>query len=140
MADIKFQDNTMQIMSEIEQEAVNWLEEASGEIINRTVKKSRRRTGQTAGEWDHVIDKSKLTSTIGNPMENALWEEYGTGEYALYGNGRRGGWFYKDKVTGKWHHTYGKKPNRAFHNSFKELEKPLQTMAQNFYRRLSGGK
>ena len=41
----------------------------------------------------------------------------GTGEYALHGDGRKGGWHYKDD-DGKWHHTYGKTPTRALHNAF----------------------
>jgi hypothetical protein len=28
---------------------------------------------------------------------NAVYEEFGTGEYAFNGNGRKGGWFYVDE-------------------------------------------
>lgn len=58
-----------------------------------------------------------MTATIGNPEENAIWEELGTGEYALEGKGRKGGWFYKDE-KGEGHFTYGKKPMRMLHNAF----------------------
>jgi hypothetical protein len=54
-------------------------------------------------------------------MENAIWEEFGTGEYALEGNGRKGGWCYVDK-DGKGHFTYGKKPNRALFNAHEKLK------------------
>ena len=44
-------------------------------------------------EWTYQVDESKLEATIGNPMENAIWEEFGTGEYALNGDGRKGKWY-----------------------------------------------
>ena len=40
-----------------------------------------------------------------------------TGEYALEGNGRKGGWAYKD-AKGEWHYTKGKMPSRAFYKAF----------------------
>ena len=55
-------------------------------------------------------------ATVGSPLENAIWEEFGTGEYALKGDGRKGGWFYEDE-EGVGHFTHGKKPSRALHNA-----------------------
>jgi hypothetical protein len=53
--------------------------------------------------------KQRIKSLCGN---NIL-----TGEYALYDNGRKGGWHYQDE-DGTWHHTYGKTPTRALHNAY----------------------
>lgn len=61
--------------------------------------------------------EGEMTATIGNPEENALWEELGTGEYAVNHDGRKGGWFYKDE-KGEGHFTYGKKPMRMLQNAF----------------------
>ena len=47
----------------------------------------------------------------------AIWEEFGTGEYALHGDGRKGGWFYEDE-KGVGHFTHGKQPKRPLHNAF----------------------
>ncbi|MDL2224677.1 hypothetical protein LJC20_00490 [Eubacteriales bacterium OttesenSCG-928-M02] len=139
MADVVFKDNTLQVMAAIEQKALAFLYEAAGEIESQTIQKSRRDTGQTAGSFQHVVDEGRLVAHIGSSMENAIWEEYGTGEFALKGNGRKGGWRYKDK-KGDWHFTMGKRPNRAFYSAFKELERPIQTMAQKYYRELNNGK
>ena len=38
---------------------------------------------QQKGQWTNVVDESKLEATIGNPMEQSIWTELGTGEYAL---------------------------------------------------------
>jgi len=137
VADITFQDNTIAISNSIEDRAAAFLDEAAGEMASKTAARSRRRTGQTAGAWDYTLDRGKLEATVGNPLKNAIWEEYGTGEYALMGNGRRGGWVYKDPVTGQFYHTYGKTPNRAFYTTFKELENPIVEMAQKFFRELN---
>jgi len=40
----------------------------------------------------------------------AVWVEYGTGIYAAKGDGRKGGWVYKDEATGKFIWTMGNKP------------------------------
>ena len=75
------------------------------------------------------MDESKGEAHVGSPLENAIWEEFGTGEYALNDNGRKGGWHYKDE-KGKWHHTFGKSPNRALHNSFVTLKSALIRRAE----------
>ena len=54
---------------------------------------------------------------IGSSDQNAIWEEFGTGEHALQGNGRKGGWSYQDE-KGDWHYTTGKKPSRAFFKAY----------------------
>ena len=70
------------------------------------------------------MDESKGETTVGNPLENAIWEEFGTGEFAINGDGRKGGWYYKDE-EGKWHHTYGKTPHRAFKRAYDSLKNAL---------------
>ena len=70
-------------------------------------------------------------SVIGNPLENAIWEEYGTGEYALKGNGRKKPWVYKDE-RGNWHTTHGKKPLRPLQKAF-DKTKGKDHQATGFY-------
>ena len=104
---------------------IAYLYEAGGEL-EAQVKRNQRvgKTGQTKNEWTYVVDESKGIATVGNPLENAIWEEFGTGEYALNGDGRKGGWYYQDE-EGNWHHTYGKQPHRAFHRAFTSLKSAL---------------
>ena len=64
------------------------------------------------------------------PLENAIWNEYGTGEYALEGNGRKGGWSYKDD-HGDWHHTFGKQPERTFDKAYKGLKPKIIKRAED---------
>lgn len=125
MGSIKFEDNRVKCKAALADAGVAFLYEAAGELVSQTARNSRVRTGQTKGSWDYNIDESELVATIGSPLENAIWEEFGTGEYALGGNGRKTPWRYKDD-KGEWHTTTGKKPNRALWNAMETLKPSLQ--------------
>lgn len=66
---------------------------------------------------------------IGSNLENAIWEEFGTGKYVLHGNGRKGGCTYRDE-KGKYHHTYGKLPNRPLYKAFTALKNKIIKRAE----------
>lgn len=70
---------------------------------------------------------------VGSPLENAVWEEFGTGDYALNGNGRKGGWAYEDDY-GEWHFTHGKRPRRALHNAFETKKSALIRRAEEIMK------
>lgn len=117
MAHVEFTDNTIQVQDAISDKIYAVLEECAAELEAQAARNTRVDTGQTKGNWQHVVAESENTAYIGNPLENAIWEEFGTGEYALEGDGRKGGWTYKDEA-GEWHYTHGKKPNRALWNAY----------------------
>ena len=117
MADVEFHDYSIQVKDALEDGVLQFLEEAGFTLERQAANNTRVGTGETAGKWSHIVDDSAKECTIGNPLENAIWEELGTGEYALKGNGRKGGWHYRDDA-GNWHHTYGKTPTRALYNAF----------------------
>jgi hypothetical protein len=115
---VEFQDFSIQVKDALENAVIQYLDEAGATLERQAANNTRIGTGETAGTWTHVVDEGKQECVIGNPLENAIWEEFGTGEFALGGDGRRGGWVYKDEDDGKFHHTYGKTPTRALHNAF----------------------
>ncbi len=51
-------------------------------------------TGNLAGSITSEVDAENLVVRIGTPVEYAPYVEFGTGEYAEGGNGRKGGWVY----------------------------------------------
>ena len=129
MANVEFHDNTIAVTDAIKGAAIAFLKEAAGELQSQTQRNTRVDTGQTKGAWDYKVDESKLEAIVGNPLENAIWEEMGTGEYAQNGNGRKGGWSYKDD-HGDWHHTFGKKPERTFDKAYKGLKPKIIKRAE----------
>lgn len=117
MATVIFEDHREDIEDEIRDVVIAWLYEASGEIQAQTIrnidKDERVDTGQTKNSWTYKVDEDKLESTVGSPLQNAIWEEYGTGQYALAGNGRKTPWKYRDR-HGDWHTTTGKNQQGHF--------------------------
>jgi len=142
---VKFEDNSIKVKAELDDACIAFLHEAGLTMQRQAANNTRVASGDTAGAWDYAVDRGQLEVTIGNPMQNAIWEEFGTGEYALKGNGRKGWWVYvKDSGTSTTsssqnqytleeakavaaylrsqgldaYYTNGKKPSRALHNAF----------------------
>jgi hypothetical protein len=130
MGNVVFEDYTVKVQGAIDDRINAVLEEVAGEIESAAKRNTRVDTGQLKNSWQHIIDDAAHTATIGSPLENAIWEEFGTGEHALNGNGRKGGWSYKDE-KGNWWHTYGKTPSRAFHKAFTSLKSKVINRIQD---------
>ena len=109
---IVFRDYSMKVKAALNDAVIAWLHEASGAVEAQAKRNSRVDTGQLKGSWKYVVDEGKLESQIGSPLQNAIWEEFGTGEFAANGNGRKTPWKYQD-AKGNWHVTRGKRPNRT---------------------------
>lgn len=110
------------------------LEEIGAELESQTARNQTRvKTGATKGGWTHVVGQGEVT--IGNPLENAIWEEYGTGDYAEKG-GRKGGWVYKAS-DGNFYKTHGKKPIRPLRTAFDQNKGKVQ---KRFEQALKGVK
>ena len=121
---VKFTNNSAAVKAALDDAVIAYLHEAGGELEAQVKRNTKVGSGQLKNSWKYTVDESKGVTTIGSPLENAIWEEFGTGEYALNGDGRKGGWSYKDE-KGKWHHTYGKAPKRAFKKAFDSLKNAL---------------
>lgn len=133
MADIEFTDNSIKVKAAMSDAMTAWLNEAALAIESQVKQNTAVDTGQTKGSWDHSVDESKGEAVVGSPLENAIWEEFGTGEYALNGNGRKGGWFYEDD-KGNGHFTHGKKPRRALHRAFESKKTAVIRRAEQIMK------
>ena len=150
-SNIKFTDNSIEVTKQINKGLRNALREVAAEIRRQTLTNSRTKTSQTKESFEYVVERTGdgFIAQIGSNNPNAIWEEFGTGEYALNGNGRPGYWVYvksgsddkkKDKPVGKIYtlkeakqvmailrskgldayYTKGKKPTRALFRAFEE--------------------
>ena len=140
---VEFEDYSLRVIEALNDGVIKGLTEAAVEIhaeAVRNTKPGKVNGGKTKGDWKYIVDDSELVATIGNTNENAIWEEFGTGEWALKGNGHRGGWYipigngkgqipqevvdaYGFKVVGKkngqkFAFTRGKKPKKMLQNAF----------------------
>lgn len=162
---VEFKDYSAQVKAAMGESAISALYAAAGEIQAAAVKGSPVDSGQLRNSWAYVVDEEKMVATIGSPLENALWNEFGTGEYALEGKGRKTPWYvpvegytgskpptYNGRVVvvyGKdgvaFYKTNGKKPQRTLHSAFIQSRNTVKQLCEKEMRTLnskksSGGK
>jgi hypothetical protein len=83
--------------------------------------------GEYIGSFNHEV-KTKGTEIIGsvaNSSGHGPYIEFGTGELAENGLGRKGGWFFRDK-KGKLRFTLGMKPRPIMRSALIESKRFLQ--------------
>lgn len=144
---VEFTDNSIAVKRELSAAVKKFLYEIGGEVRSRAIRNSRTDSGQTKNSFQYrVIDKTvEAMVEIGGNYENLIWEEFGTGEYALNGNGRKTPWYvpvddykghkrpmYQGKVVvvhgkngKKFYKTDGKKPNRALSRAISSVKPKL---------------
>lgn len=132
---IVFKDYSKDVIKKMNTLGVAWLEEASGEIEAQTKQNTKVDTGKTKGSWQHTVNDDKLEAFVGSRYKNAVWEEYGTGIYALNGNGRKTPWVYTPDGE-HFYTTVGKKPRRPFFHAYTSLKPRIITSCQERYRNL----
>ena len=131
--EVIFEDYTIKVQNVMDDKINAVLEECAGELKSQVKRNSRVDTGKTKKRFQHKVVDSEHTAYIGSNDKNAIWEEFGTGEYALEGNGRKGGWAYKD-AKGDWHYTTGKKPSRAFWKAYNSLKNKIINHIRNAFK------
>lgn len=133
---VQFENYSIKVKDATKDAALQFLEEAASEIQTAAENNTPVDTGQLKGSWAHKVDGSAMEATIGNPLEYAIYQELGTGEYALEGNGRKGGWVYEDK-KGERHFTLGNKPRRMLHKAFTAKKSIIKSRAEQIFKGLN---
>ena len=160
---VEFKDFRVQVKEAIDKAAIQFLEEAAVEVESQAKRNSDFAPRSLKGEWAHVVDESKLEATVGHPKQLAIWLEFGTGEYALKNDGRKGYWVYvkgntsvQESNPGKAltlaeakrsvailreqgldaYYTKGQKPRRMLHNAFESKKSAIKRRAQQVFKGL----
>lgn len=133
--DVEIESHEQEVKQTFRRTAIAWLHEACGELVSQVRNNQRVRTGRTKGSWRYLIKEDDLEGLVASDAMNAVYEEFGTGEYALNGKGRKGGWWYRDE-RGKWHFTRGKKPHRPLYRAYQTLKQRIIASAQERFGRL----
>lgn len=163
---VTFEDNSENCKNAIKASALAFLYEIGGEIRSQTQRNSRRKTGRTAGTYEYMVDENELAVHIGSNDVNAIWEEFGTGEHAINGGGRKGYWVFVDTggkpqaVKGgkrytkeeakrvvaimrkkglNAYYTNGKTANRPLYKAFTATEGKIQSVAERCFSNIGGG-
>lgn len=158
-------DFSIKVTEAMEDALIAGLYEAAGELEARTIRNSRQ--SHTYGDiratalWDHEVNEGEMAAQVGSRHEAGYWEEFGTGEHALHGDGRKGWWVYVEgQESGSGGKSYSTKeeaeeaaeflrkvkklnayatngiePNQPLHRAFKSGEKVVQAI---FEEKLKG--
>lgn len=155
-ARVEFQDFSIKCKDALDEAVNQFLEEAASELESQAIRNSDF-SSDVKNNWKHVVNESKKEATVGNALQLAIWMEFGTGEYALKKNGRKGYWVYvkgnnsvKEANPGKSrtlqeakqavailrekgldaHYTKGQKPRRMLHNAFESKKAAIIRRAE----------
>lgn len=157
MANVEFHDFSVQVTEALDDAVIKFLYEAATTIDSVTKENSSpERYGdiQANALWSYRVNEDEKEARVGSDQEAGYWEEFGTGEHALYKNGRKGWWVYIEgqssqgggKTYGskqeaeevaaflrskglKAHATNGREPNRPLFRAFNGKKGALERRA-----------
>lgn len=142
---VEFQDFSFEVKAALNDKTIAWLHETAEEIASqakRNCSTGEEYSSQLRGSYRAEVNEGAGEARIGSPLEQAYWEEFGTGSYADTSKnggkpGRKGWWVYKDGYTGKGgkilteskakaiaagdptvHATNGRRPSYTLENAF----------------------
>lgn len=130
---VNYESHIKEFTSDLERTYTKWLEESCGGLESAYKKNSRRDLGDLRKSITHKIDGH--TGIVGSPLENAIWEEYGTGIHAENGNGRKKPWTYQDR-RGDFYTTKGKKGTKALRKACEEKKESIMQHLNSELKRL----
>ena len=135
---VEFKDFSIEVMAELDETSIAWLHDAANEVASQA-----QRTTSTEG-WTNAertrlrdnyranVDESKGTAAVGTPLEEGYWEEWGTGEYAAHGDGRKGWWVYiRGQASQGGGQSYRTKEEAEEADAFLRIVKGLDAVVTN---------
>ena len=134
---MQFVDNSEAVKRELERAAIRGLIKASLLVEGQAVLLAPVDKGGLRDSIGYKVDESELVAYIGTNCEYAIYVEFGTGEFAENGNGRKGGWVYKTP-NGEVRFTYGMPPQPYLRPAFRKNQKAIRDILADCLRELGG--
>lgn len=133
--DFKFEDNSKKVKNQIIQLNETALEAALLFIEGQAKSLAAVDSGETRDKIGHkIVDKGKtIVGQVGSPFMHAFYLEFGTGEFAENGAGRKGGWVYRDP-SGEYFFTWGQEPQPFLRPAFRRNRKQIESIIGGKYR------
>jgi phage gpG-like protein len=99
---MKFKDNSKAAKKALKDATIQWLIQSCIMVEGQAVLLVKTDTSRLKGSIDHYIDEEELEGYVGTNVEYSVFVEFGTGEFAENGMGRKGYWVYvADGGSGK---------------------------------------
>lgn len=97
MANVTFIDNSIEVKAALNETTIAWLNDWAPTIASHA-KEHTQLDGEAGDElrksYSFSVNETTGEALVGSAMEAAFWEEFGTGSYAVHGDGRPGWWIY----------------------------------------------
>ncbi|MDN5955613.1 HK97-gp10 family putative phage morphogenesis protein [Lactococcus lactis] len=135
--DFEIETNVDGVTKVIMQAAERALEAASIHMVGEVKDRAPVESGELRRSISRTIDNSggKLVAKVGSNLQYAVYQEFGTGEFAENGAGRKGGWVYEGP-DGKVHFTRGSKPKKFLRDAFRSNKKNIKSIINTEMRNL----
>lgn len=127
-----FKDNSEEAKERIEQTTLKFLLQACILVQGQAALLATVSTGRLRASIDYVIDEQEMAGYVGTNVEYAVYVEFGTGEFAENGMGRKGGWVYQDS-SGEWFFTWGQAPQPYLRPAFRTTKGQIEALAQSIF-------
>lgn len=130
-----FKDNSQACKNAIKMAEIKWLKAAALVIQSQAKALVPVNTSNLKTSINHKVQVSSLEAYIGTNCDYAIYVEFGTGEFAENGNGRKGGWYYVDP-EGKGHFTMGMKPKPYLRPAYRKNKKALKQLLNKYLKEI----
>lgn len=127
-----FKDNSMEGKERLKKAAAKWLLQACILVEGQAVLLAPVATSRLKQSVDYIVDDDELVGYVGTNVDYAIYVEFGTGEFAENGNGRKGGWMYKDP-SGEWFFTWGIEPQPYLRPAFRQTKGQIEALAKSIF-------
>lgn len=125
-----FKDNRKQGKEALQNATIQWLFQACLLVQGQAVMLAPvGYTGNLRDSIDYKVDENELKGYVGTNTEYAVYLEFGTGEFAENGMGRKGGWVYRTP-DGKFYFTYGQPPQPYLRPAFRKNKSRIEALAK----------
>lgn len=138
----KFEDNSNIVKKAMDLASEKAMEAATLYIEGQAKSLAAVSSGEMRDKIDHKVSKrnGNIIGTVGSPFMYAFYVEFGTGEFAENGAGRKGGWSYQDS-SGEWFFTWGQDPQPFLRPAFRRNKQQIQSIiGGNFKSSFKGSK
>lgn len=106
-------DRLIARLEDIPQDMEAKMRESAQFVTKVAQTKAPKRTGNLIGSIEYEVDRqpNTITATVFTPVHYAPYQEFGTGLFAVNGDGRKTPWAYEDELTGETVFTRGNRPH-----------------------------
>ena len=129
---MKFIDHSDEAKKVLREATIRWLFQACLLAEGQAVSLAAVQTARLRNSIDHFVDEDELIGYVGTNVEYAIYVEFGTGEFAENGNGRKGGWVYQDH-SGEWFFTWGQEPQPYLRPAFRQKKSEIEALAKEIF-------